>query len=65
MLFLTKNELRDKNISSGKWVIKNDEKYKARLVIRGFDQKYCIGFREIFSPVVNTCSRFFFYNNSE
>ena len=40
--------------------LKNDDdkllKYKARLVVKGFDQKQGINFDEIFSPVVKMCS---------
>ena len=45
-----------------KWVfkLKKDDKkllkYKARLVMKGFDQKQGIDFDEIFSPVVKICS---------
>ena len=31
---------------------KNQKWYKARLVVKGFDQKKCIKFNEIFSPMV-------------
>ena len=45
-----------------KWVfkLKKDDKkplkYKARLVMKGFDQKQGIDFDEIFSPIVKMCS---------
>ena len=45
-----------------KWVfkLKNDDekllKYKAHLVMKGFDQKQGIDFDEIFLPVVKMCS---------
>jgi len=48
---------------SSKWVfrIKEDGKFKARLVVRGFEQKYGIDYHETFSPVVNmTCLRILF-----
>ena len=44
-----------------KWVLKlkNDDekllKYKAHLVVKGFDRKQGIDFDEIFSPVVKMC----------
>ena len=48
----------NKNIVTCKWVfiLKNDEsgnptKYKARLVARGFSQKYSVDYDEIFAPV--------------
>ena len=34
--------------------IKDDERYKARLVARGFQKTPDVNFKEIFSPVVNT-----------
>ena len=45
-----------------KWVYKLKEedggkkRYKARLVVKGFAQKKCIDFDEIFSPVVKMTS---------
>ena len=45
-----------------KWVfkLKNDDKkllkYKARLVVKGFDQNKGIDFDEIFSPILKMCS---------
>lgn len=52
-----------KNIVDCKWVftIKNDEygnpvKYKARLVARGFTQKYLIDYEETFAPVARISS---------
>lgn len=50
---------KGKNIVSCKWVFKtkkdlsgNISKYKARLVARGFSQKYGVDYDEIFAPVV-------------
>ena len=54
--------LKGRKVLKNKWVfkIKNDDekllKYKARLVLKGFDQKQGIDFDEIFSPVVKMCS---------
>lgn len=53
----------DKNIVDCKWIftIKNDEfgnpeKYKARLVARGFSQEYLIDYAETFAPVARISS---------
>ena len=54
--------LRGRKALKNKWVfkLKNDDekllKYKARLVVKGFDQKQGIDFDEIFSLVVKMCS---------
>lgn len=50
-----KSECADKKILTSKWVfkIKEDGSYKARLVIRGFQQEAGIDYHETFSPVVN------------
>lgn len=41
---------------TSKWVfkVKQDGKYKARLVIRGCEQRYGVDFEETYSPVVST-----------
>lgn len=47
-------ETNGEKILSSKWVfkIKDDGRYKARLVIRGCEQQYGINYDETFSPVV-------------
>lgn len=56
--YINKNEAQDKHILTSKWVfkIKDDGKYKARLVIRGCQQLKGIDYNETFSPVVNVSS---------
>ena len=50
--------LKMKKVLQNKWVYRIKEKYdgskqyKARLVIKGFKQKECIDYTEIFSPMV-------------
>jgi len=46
--------LKEEKPLTGKWVFKfkQDGRYKARLVIRGCEQKYGIDYEETFSPVV-------------
>lgn len=53
-----KTEAKNRRILSNKWVfrIKDDGRYKARLVVRGCEQRYGEDFEETFSPVVNTSS---------
>lgn len=62
-IYVDKNIVKDKKVLTSKWVfkVKDDGKYKARLVIRGFEQQYGIDFHETFSPVVNmSCLRVLF-----
>ena len=54
---------KGKKALKNKWVfrVKHDEltsqsRYKARLVVKGFNQKKCVDFDEIFSPVVKMSS---------
>jgi Reverse transcriptase (RNA-dependent DNA polymerase) len=54
---------RGKNVLKNKWVyqVKSEGqeaklRYKARLVVKGFDQKKGVDFEEIFSPVVKVSS---------
>jgi len=54
---------KDKKALKNKWVyrIKQEEhmlhpRYKARLVVKGFSQKKCVDFDEIFSPMVKMTS---------
>jgi Reverse transcriptase (RNA-dependent DNA polymerase) len=55
--------LRGKNVLKNKWVYRvkfegqeTKSRYKARLVVKGFDQKKGVDFEEIFSPVVKMSS---------
>jgi len=50
------NDVKDKKILTSKWVfrIKEEGKYKARLVLRGCEQKEEIDYEEIYSPVINS-----------
>ena len=54
---------KDKKALKNKWVfrLKNEEnssqpRYKARLVVKDFDQKQDVDFEEIFSPIVKMSS---------
>lgn len=53
-----RDEVKDKRILSNKWVfkVKNDGRYKARLVIRGCEQKQGVDYNEIYSPVISSSS---------
>jgi len=49
-------EMRRKEVITSRWIlkIKDDGRYKARIVARGFQQTQDVDFKEIFSPVVDT-----------
>ena len=51
-----KNALRNKWVFKPKKDSENLVKYKARLVVKGFNQKHGVDFDEIFSPVVKLSS---------
>lgn len=52
------NEAKGRKILSTRWVfkIKDNGKYRARLVVRGFEQVQGVDFKECYSPVVNVTS---------
>lgn len=53
---INSKKLKKEKPLSGKWIfkIKQDGKYKARLVIRGCEQEPGISYQETFSPVIST-----------
>lgn len=53
-----KNDVGDNKILSNKWVFtkKENNRYKARLVVRGCEQKHEFDYEEVFSPVVSGSS---------
>lgn len=53
-----KSKTGKRKILSNKWIlkIKGDGKYKARLVVRGYEQRHGIDYEETFSPVINISS---------
>lgn len=55
---VNESEVKDKKILSNKWIfkIKEDGRYKARLVVRGCEQIYGMDFNETFSPVISSSS---------
>ena len=56
-IYVNEKEVKDKEILTSRWVfrLKDDGKYKARLVARGcFQNKNEMDYEEIYSPVVDT-----------
>lgn len=56
--FVDKIQAKNKRILSNKWIfrIKDDGRYKARLVVRDCEQRFGEDFEETFSPVVGISS---------
>lgn len=58
--YLDQDRAKNKNVLSNKWVfkVKDDETYKAGLVVRGCEQKYKEDFDQTFNPVIgNSATR--------
>lgn len=55
---VNKSDVNNKKVLSNRWVfkIKEDGSYKARLVVRGFEQEQGIDYNETFSPVISSCA---------
>ena len=53
---IDRNEIKNTKILTSKWIfkVKEEGKYKARLVVRGCEQKEGIDYEEIYSPVINS-----------
>lgn len=47
-------EAKDRKILSNRWIFHvKDRRYKMRIVVRGYEQKYEFDYEEIFSSVIN------------
>ncbi|CAB3237590.1 unnamed protein product [Arctia plantaginis] len=57
-ILVNREEALTNKILTNKWVFKqkDDGRYRARLVIRGFEQEYGLNHEETFSPVINSSS---------